>query len=117
MKMLPQKVKSQTNELCRRLLDHGWEVTVTEQPFEDEWWCAQFWVIESVWSHQGVSVYLSFLVDPMSGPDTIWAVHASRERPRQRPLDENPLMSLGHAWQKKLRAFLASLDRFRTNSS
>jgi hypothetical protein len=114
--MLPQKVKSQTDEIRRRLLNHGWEVAEIEQPFEDERWGAEFWLIQSMWSPQGVRVYLTFLVDPMGGRDEIWAVHTAKEHPRQQPLDGNPLLSLGRGWQKDLQTFLGSLDRFRAES-
>jgi hypothetical protein len=116
MKMLPQKTKYQADELRRRLSSRGWEVTAIEQPFEDEWWAAEFWVIESAWSPQGVQVYLTFLVDPMGGRDDIWEVSASKEHPRQRASDDNPFMSLGHGWQKELLAFIGNLDRFRAES-
>ena len=98
-------------------MNYGWNVAEIEQPFEDEWWSAEFWLIDSVWSPKGVRVYLTFLVDPMDGCDDIWAVHASKERPGQRPLDDDPLMSLRHGWQKELQVFLKSLDRFRIESS
>jgi hypothetical protein len=116
MKMLPQTTRSQADELRRRLPTHGWEVAEIEQPFEDEWWATELWVIESAWSPQSVRFYLTFLVDPMGGPNDIWAVHASKERPKQRPLDNNPLLRLGHGWQKELQTFLGSLDGFRTGS-
>jgi hypothetical protein len=115
MKMLPQNKISQADELRRRLPSHGWEVTEIERPFEDEWWVAEFWIIESAWSPQGVQVYLTFLVDPMGGLDDIWVVYASKERPRQQPLDANPLMSLGHGWQKELSVFIGNLHRFRAD--
>ena len=111
--MLPQERKSQADELRRGLATRGWEVTLIEQPFEEEWWAAEFWVIGSAWRPQGVRVYLTFLVDPMGQGDDVWAVHASTERFRQRPLDDTSLLRLGHGWQKTLRTFIESLDRFR----
>jgi hypothetical protein len=111
--MLPDRVNSWTADLRKHLEVHGWEVAEIEQPFEDEWWCAELWVIQSVWSPQRVRAYLAFLLDPMGGRDDVWAVYASKERPRQRPLDDNPCIRLGHGRQRELRAFLASLHRFR----
>lgn len=114
--ILLQKLKNQADELRSQLSKHGWEVAEIEQPFEDEWWAAEFWLIESVWSPQGARVYLTFLVDPIGEGRDIWAVHASEERPQYRPVDDNPLMSLRHGWKKELRDFIESLHRFRTES-
>jgi hypothetical protein len=111
--MLPQKTNDQANELLRRLSTHGWKVVEIEQPFEDEWWVAEFWVIEAASSHQRTRVWLTFLVDPMEARGDIWAVYASKERPHQPPLDHNPLMSLGHGWQNVLPGFIGTLDQCR----
>ncbi len=111
--MLPQKVKSQTDALRRRLREQGWEVMEIEQPFEDEWWTAEFWLIESMWSPQGVQLCLTFLVDPMGRHNDISGVYASKRRPRQRPLDENPFLTLGHGWQKELPSFINSINSIR----
>jgi hypothetical protein len=115
--MLPPQVKSQTDELRKRLPEYGWEIVEIEPPFEDEWWSAEFWIIESVWSPRGVRVYFTFEVDPMGESDDIWALTASRERPGYRPSGGNPSMGMGHGWQKELRAFLGSLDQFRAESA
>lgn len=114
--MLPQKAKWQSDELSRRLPSHGWNVAEIEQPFEDEWWAAEFWVIESAWSPQGVQVYLTFLVDPMGGREDIWAIHASRHRPRQQPVDDDPQVCLGHGWQEDLQGFIERLNQLRVKS-
>ncbi len=114
--MLPQKTKSRADELRRRLACNGWEVVEVEQPFEREWWAAEFWTIESIWSPHGVRVILTFLVDPMGGREQVWAVHAAPKRPQQRPLDDNPLLSLGHAWQTDVTDFCRAVDRLRAGS-
>jgi hypothetical protein len=117
VKVLPETSKGQTESLRRQLPTQGWEVAEIEQPFEDEWWAAEFWFLESAWSPRGVRLYLTFLVDPMDGRHGIWSVHASRERPKERPIGENPLMGFGHGWQQELRCFLAGLNELRIESS
>jgi hypothetical protein len=94
--------------------DLGWEVVQCEQPFEHEWWAAEFWLIQSGWSPLGARVYITFLVDPMGGGNDIWAIRASKERPPQSDFDNGLLMFLGHGWQKELSGFMKSLDQFRT---
>ena len=110
--MLPQRTKTQAEELRRRLPEYGWECVEIEQPFEDEWWAAEIWRLESLWSPQGVQVYLTFHVDPMDG-ENVDSVHTSAEHPYERSSGDYPVMHLGHGWKKELPAFLEALSHFR----
>ena len=110
--MLPQAIESQINGLREGLAGHGWNVVSTEQPFEHEWWAAEFWAIESVWSPLGVRVVLTFVVDPMAR-ESVWAVYASSKRPHHRPAGDAPSMTLKHGWQQQLAPFIAAVGRFR----
>ena len=114
--MLPDTVKRQAIAIRDALSRHGWSVTDVEQPFEDEWWSAEIWRIESGWSPQGVRAYLTFLIDPLGG-SVVWAVHASRDRPRQRPIDCDPAMRLRNVWQQELPQLVDKLPQLRTDSA
>jgi hypothetical protein len=86
----------------------------TEEP--EEWWAAEIWIIESLWSPKGVQVYLTFLVDPMDGRDNeVWAVCATAQRPVERPVGIRPLLTLGHVPKKRLAEFADALSQFRAD--
>ena len=110
--MLPSTIDAQLAGLRKGLSEHGWEVAATEEPFEHEWWAAEFWTVESNWSPRGVRACLTFLVDPMSA-STVWAVCATPKRPHQRPAAGAASMSLRHGWQQQLAPFIAVLGHLR----
>ena len=111
--MLPDTVKKQAIEIRKTLSSKGWAVVEVEQPFENEWWAAEIWRIESEWSPKGVCAYLAFLVDPQGGPGDVWAVCASKERPSEQPINCDPTMRLMNVWQEELPVFVNGLSRFR----
>jgi hypothetical protein len=113
--MLPDTVKRQAIAIRDALSRHGWSVTDVEQPFEDEWWSAEIWRIESEWSPQGVRAYLTFLVDPMGSGDDVWAVCASKDRPTQRTINCERAMRLRNVWQQELPKFVDDLSQFRVD--
>jgi hypothetical protein len=111
--MLPDAVKSQAVAIRTALSSHGWTVVEVEQPFEDEWWVAEIWRIESDWSPQGVWGYLTFLVDPQGGRNDVWAVCGSRQRPTEGPHSSDPTMTLMKGWQQELPSFINDLSQLR----
>jgi hypothetical protein len=113
--MLPDGVNKQTVAIKRSLSSHGWSVVEVEQPFEDEWWAAEIWRIESEWSPQGVRAYLTFLVDPEGERNAVWAVCASKQRPIRRPTNSGPIMRLMNVWQQELPSFVNGLSQFRAS--
>jgi len=48
--MFPDAVKKQASTIRKALSSQGWAVVEVEQPFENEWWAAEIWRIESEWS-------------------------------------------------------------------
>lgn len=118
--MLPQRTKAQAGEIRKQLLEYGWKIIRVDESFENEWWMAETWIIESEWSPQGVRAYLTYLVDPQddSHAPNVWQVTASTDRPVARPIgeDDKPSLLLGRGWQKGLRAFLKDLDQLRTDT-
>jgi hypothetical protein len=113
--MLPDTVKSQAAALTDALAAQGWSLVEIEQPFEDEWWAAEIWQIESLWSPHGVRAYLTFLVDPQGGQDDVWAVCASRHRPNQQTITCEPKLRLLNVWQQELPNFIRALSQFRAD--
>jgi hypothetical protein len=116
--MLPNEVKAPADALRKALSRNGWSVVETEQPFDKEWWAAEFWFIESDWSPQGIRVCLTFLLGDFGGDGLeAWAVCASKDRPVERPLNDNPLMRLKNVWQQELPSFVKELAEFRREST
>jgi hypothetical protein len=115
--MLPDDVKKQVAAIRKTLSSHGWSVVEVEQPFEDEWWAAEIWRIESEWSPQGAHLHLTFLVDPEGERDDVWAICASRERPRERPIKSGTTMRLKNVWQQELLSFINGLSQFRIEAT
>jgi hypothetical protein len=114
--MLPDTIRKQAVAIGKTLCSHGWAVAEVEQPFENEWWAAEIWRIESKWAPQGVHAYLTFLVDPQGGPGDVWAVCASPERPSGRPTNSGLTMRLTNVWQQELPVFVNGLSQFRVQS-
>ena len=113
--MLPDRVKTQADTLRKALAARGWSVRGVERPFEDEWWAAEVWEIESEWSPRGSRAWLTFLVDPLGGPEDIWAVWASPARPARAEAGTGPLLRLRNVWRQGLPGFVQALHRFRAD--
>jgi hypothetical protein len=114
--MLPNGVRHQADTLRRALVARGWNVVEVESPFEDEWWAAEIWVIESDSSPRGRRAYLTFLIDPQGGREEVWAVWAKAERPAHGDDGTEPFMRLRNVWQQELPGFLQGLNRFRAGA-
>ena len=94
----------QQRELLNRLAGQGWEV-ISRQRSDLEWWAAEVWTVESVWSPHGFRVYLTFLVDPQSSSGEVWAVDASLEWPANGPMGSR-LARIGRStWPQDLPEF------------
>jgi hypothetical protein len=109
--MLPLEMKQQADTIVAWLARNGWEVVLRESPFEDEWWAYEIWVAESVWSPQGLRVYLTFTqIDP---DNDLRYLIATKERPKYDCKFAEPQMSLLRGWEKALPAFMEELARSR----
>jgi hypothetical protein len=110
--MLPPEVHHRASVVSQWLEKHGWRIVEREQPFEDEWWACEIWLIESAWSPQGARAYLTFFVLDL-GDDSHYLM-ASRDRPKARGGEGEPQMSLNRGWQNELPTFIAGLAQFRS---
>ncbi len=77
-----------------------------------EWWAEEVWTVESEWSPMGLTLFLTWLFDPMEWDGKaprVWAVGASTD-----PLAPTSVatMSLNH-WPRDLPDFLEELSKFR----
>jgi hypothetical protein len=104
------------------LLENGW--TVAEVVKAHEWWCAEYWRIQSTWSPQQAQAYLLFLADPQ---DThpwkhhldhreVWAVAASTDVPADRPVAGRFAISL-NGWRAHIPELMQHLQGIRSASA
>ena len=111
---------TQRTEILKQLPLNGWQVLSVEDS-SLEWWADEIWLIESLWSPKGISLYLTFLVDPMADSrrakgHEVWAVGTSIERLHDRVSAEGePLLSLGHGWRSRLDEFFVGLAGLRNH--
>lgn len=109
-------------QLRQALSDHGWEVVEVLQ--SHDWWADEFWKIESRRIAWGLTVVVTFLVDPMrDGPRKkgrgVWAIGATECVPTERPIEcgiaEFSMMT--GRFDEKLAAFVAALDVYRNSAT
>jgi hypothetical protein len=118
-------MQTQRTELLNQLPEYGWRIASAEENLE--WWADEMWLLESLWSPVGSRAYITFLVAPdapilpydktLRKIETVWAVMASPNKPRDRLFIENHFtLSLGQGWEKELPAFFEHLSMIRNQS-
>ena len=110
-------MESQKRQLEAAILEEGWRVAERDA-ITTEWWVDEIWTIESVWRPVGLKLFLTFLVDPQSGPrrpgEDIMAVSCSSIRPQNRAdAASGPTIYLRPAWEKNLPEFLLNIKEIR----
>jgi hypothetical protein len=107
------RLKTYCDTLLHQLSRYGWRRMEIESPFEDEWWAAEIWVVESTWSPVGLRIYMTFLVD-LQGTD-VWALGAACERPRDRfaAAELFCLPGPGHGWHDQMPVLFEVLATLR----
>lgn len=118
-------MQAQKAELLSQLPEHGWRAAGVEENLE--WWAAEMWRLESVWSPVGSRAYITFLFAPEVPPlpydktrrrvEVVWAVMASPSRPTSRLEAAGEFtLSLGQGWKKRLPEFFEHLSALRGRS-
>ena len=118
--MATRSIQAVAQHLEALLAGAGWRVQskeVDEQRIEDEVWC-----IESTWSPQGATAYLTFIIDrhpPVgrgkAGRAGIWRVRASRNHPERHRSDQGDDVNfyLEKHWIETCPEFVKNLSRYR----
>ena len=112
------------SQMIAKLSEQGWRLASREREDLDGW-ADEIWKVESEWTPQGFTAYLTWLVDPQWDDhrrpgQAVWAIGTSLQRPIGRSEAEaGPLLSINH-WLRDLPEFLARLaalrdDHLRTN--
>jgi hypothetical protein len=103
-------------ELSIHLEGAGWRIV---QRFETglEWWAAEMWIVESVWTPQGRTAYITFLTDPQYetyGP-RVWALGLASAQPLSRADAESVgTFVVRHSWRRELASLIECLAALRT---
>jgi hypothetical protein len=106
------------NELLKQLAENGWSVVRREQNDLD-WWADEIWEIRSEWAPNGLTIFLTFLVDPQwddhrKKAEGVWAVGTSLMRPTNRDEAEGDPLVPFKRWAKELGGFIRGLSDLRT---
>lgn len=102
-------------ELIAKLADNGWRV-VHRECDDLEWWAEELWTAESTWSPKGLTLLLTWLIDPMPGDAKaarVWAVGASTDALEPTKIATMPL----NHWPRDLPEFLDELAKFRQQNT
>ena len=118
--MTKTKRKNTRDQILARLADNGWERTGIDD--DTDWWVDEHWTIRSVRQEYGLTLVMSFLVDPQyEGHDkssAVWMITAATQYPENR-LDEQVKVAdldlqkgrLG----RNLAKFIEEIDRYRNS--
>jgi hypothetical protein len=106
------------DQILARLSLSGWERTGIDD--DTDWWVDEHWTIRSVRQNFGLTLVISFLVDPMyegnnKGP-AVWQIVAGTRVPVDRFDSEKQIAELTMMkgrFDKNLKAFVATIDHFR----
>lgn len=110
-------MQEQREDLIKRLEEDGWKI-IEEDEYSLDWWAAEIWRVESVWSPQGFFVYLTFLVDPQ-GPfepkhEHIWGIGTTQTIPTSwHEAQGKPFLTIGQGWGTRATQFVNDLARIR----
>jgi len=92
----------------------GWNVERVESK---HWWLNELWRLTSVWRPNGKTVYVGFLVDPMSdasSPKHIWAVVITGEQPPERLQEGRTQIRLRPRWPERLKEIVDAVSAYRS---
>jgi hypothetical protein len=102
-------------DLRARLEEQGWEIELVE-PEASQWWLHTLWRIRSRWRPAGLTLWISFIGDPVN-PDSGKALEIAlgheppgRLHDRERP-DER--FGLSPGWEEELERLVAAAEKLR----
>jgi hypothetical protein len=109
----------------QKLADHlevsGWNLEKIHEA-DLEWWADEIWELKSRWSPEGVSSFITFLVDPQHEGvrrkgQAVWAAGSCAKFPKSRfEAEENGTASLNAISRNKVEEFLDKVCETRSVS-
>lgn len=105
-------MKKLKRDLLKRLEHDGWLVTRRADGLE--WWAHEIWALQSRWSPAGLTLYLTFLTDPLpDSPTGFCEIATSRRVPENRDEPAEPVLVVTPNWLDELPRFVADLNAIR----
>lgn len=116
---------TQRKKLIELLPQYGWEMMNVEDYLrgwtDPDWIIDELWELKSIWTPQGLKVWITFLVDPQAPclierkkGQSVWAVKASLQKPSDSRLRDSEIyLSLNAGWEKRLPEFFSRLSGLR----
>jgi hypothetical protein len=120
---------TQRNRIFESLPRYGWDVVNVEDHLRGstgpDWFIDELWEVESVWTPNGLKVWITFLVDPQASTlinrkkgEGVWAVKASlRKPPESRIGDAEVYLPLNAGWENRLPEFFNRLSDLRKQAT
>lgn len=114
-------MKTPLEKLANSLEEFGWKIE-RENVVDLEWWADEIWEIKSIWSPEGVTAFITFLVDPQhegirNKRQAVWGVSSSPTYPNT--LEEaraNGVVSLNDISKLKHNDFLQKIEVLRSGA-
>jgi hypothetical protein len=106
---------AQRNDLIQLVEKNGWQVSrLTNSDFKN--WSMETWLLESVWTPVGKTVYVFFPIDPLSDfqNPSAWSILV-RENTQYQPNQKQFEVSLKQ-WKNEKIDFVKFLANLRNNS-
>jgi hypothetical protein len=116
---------TQRNRIFELLPQYGWEVKNVEDHLRNptglDWFIDELWEVESVWSPNGLRIWVTFVVDPQTSKsddrkkgEDVWAVKAGLRKPLNDEIeDDDVYLSLNGGWENRLPEFFSRLSDLR----
>ncbi len=103
----------QRQTIREKVIENGWKITELEK-VELDWWANEMWLLESVWSPIGKTVFITFLLEPEYAKE-VWEIMISKEKPNYRGGNPNSfsLNIKGSKLEKELPEFMKFLSELR----
>lgn len=114
-------MQTQREKLIEHLEENGWKI-IEEDEYSLDWWAAEIWKVESVWSPREFMLWLTFLVDPQ-GPfeprqEHVCGIGATHNYPIcWQEVQNETFLSFTSDWKTKLPQFIFELSRLRQESA
>jgi hypothetical protein len=103
------------DDLLKHLERNGW--AVTRRKGEPDWraWFHEIWILKSQWSPHGLTLFLTFLLDPQPGnPNPFMLIGTSFKLPENSPeASGEPSLTVTPNWRDDLPQFIAGLNTLR----
>jgi hypothetical protein len=114
-------MKNSIEKLESYLEKNGWQIEGIEND-DLEWWADEIWEMRSIWSPEGVPVYITFLVDPQhegnrNKGQSVWGIGNSSNYPISRvEAESNGTVSMNDIFKNNVNDFFQRIESLRSGA-